>query len=114
MHTQGEICNKYAGDLKERVRMLLNKEDTDNLKKLELVDSVQRLGVGYHFKNEITRILEAVNNNDKWDGKDNLHATSLKFRLLRQHYFKVPQGEFMIYSVVSMHAVLNCHIHVNR
>ncbi|WOG98396.1 hypothetical protein DCAR_0417737 [Daucus carota subsp. sativus] len=91
---KGEICNKYAGDLKERVRMLLNKEDTDNLKKLELVDSVQRLGVGHHFKNEIIRILEAVNKNDKWDGKDNLQATSLKFRLLRQHYFKVPQEVF--------------------
>ncbi|XP_017245789.2 terpene synthase 10 [Daucus carota subsp. sativus] len=91
---KGEICNKYAGDLKERVRMLLNKEDTDNLRKLELVDSVQRLGVGYHFKNEINRILEAVYNNEKWYGKDNLHATSLKFRLLRQHYFKVPQEAF--------------------
>ncbi|WOG98411.1 hypothetical protein DCAR_0417753 [Daucus carota subsp. sativus] len=89
-----DFVQSLDSDFKERVRMLLNKEDMDNLKKLELVDSVQRLGVGYHFKNEITRILEAVYSTEKWDGQDNLHATSLKFRLLRQHKFRVPEKAF--------------------
>ncbi|KAK1393329.1 myrcene synthase, chloroplastic-like [Heracleum sosnowskyi] len=91
---KGEICSSHASDLKEEVRMLLNKEEMDSLDKVELVDSIQRLGVCYHFEDEIQRILEAICDcNEKWDDQD-LYATSLKFRLLRQHNFNVPQEVF--------------------
>ncbi|KAF1001911.1 hypothetical protein AG4045_023791 [Apium graveolens] len=74
--------------------MLLNKEEMDSVHKLELVDTIQRLGVSYHFQNEIMRILEAIyNSNEKLNSHD-LNAASLKFRLLRQHSFDVPQEIF--------------------
>ncbi|WOG94910.1 hypothetical protein DCAR_0314207 [Daucus carota subsp. sativus] len=85
---KGEICSRQACELKENVRFLLNKEDLDSLHKLELVDAIQRLGVSYHFEDEIKRILEAIYNNDEKLNSQDLHATSLKFRLLRQHNFR--------------------------
>nr|AHC54050.1 gamma-terpinene synthase [Coriandrum sativum] len=91
---KGEICSKHASELKENVRMLLNKEDLDSLHKLELVDTIQRLGVSYHFQDEIKRILEAMySTNEKLHSHD-LNAVSLKFRLLRQHSFDVPEEIF--------------------
>nr|AUG98169.1 gamma-terpinene synthase [Trachyspermum ammi] len=91
---KGEICSKQASELKENVRMLLNKEDLDSLHKLELVDTIQRLGVSYHFQVEIKRILEAIYNNSEKLNSQDLNAASLKFRLLRQHSFNVPQEIF--------------------
>lgn len=74
------------------MRTLLNNKDMDILPKLELVNSLQRLGVCYHFEDEITKILEAIFNKDaEWENQD-LYAISLKFRLLTQHKLRVPQG----------------------
>ncbi|KAE9448209.1 hypothetical protein C3L33_19901, partial [Rhododendron williamsianum] len=72
--------------LKEDVKKML-KEVVDPLDGLEMIDDLQRLGVFYHFEDEIKRVLESIYNNnkhDKWN-EDDLHATSLKFRLLRQY-----------------------------
>lgn len=92
---QGDICSKHASDLKENVRTLLNNKDMDILPKLGLVNSLQRLGVCYHFEDEITKTLQAIfNNDDDWENQD-LYAISLKFRLLRQHKFRVPQGTIL-------------------
>ena len=83
--------------LKEQVRMMLHKV-VDPIEQLELIDIWQRLGISYHFEGEIKRILEGLYNNidhgsdiDTWKTK-NLYATSLKFRLLRQHGYIVSQG----------------------
>ncbi|CAI0456491.1 unnamed protein product [Linum tenue] len=68
--------------------------------KLQLIDTIQRLGVGYHFETEIEEALEKVydkgdglfnNMDDK--GTDLYHAT-LRFRLLRQHGFPVSHDWF--------------------
>ncbi|XP_060214597.1 sesquiterpene synthase 12-like isoform X2 [Lycium barbarum] len=70
-------------------------ETPDNsAQKLVLIETIQRLGVAYHFNNEIqtsiqnifdtTSQLESENNID-----DNLYVVSLRFRLLRQ------QGHYM-------------------
>ena len=75
--------------------MMLHKV-VDPLEQLELIDILQRLGLSYHFEGEIKRILEGLFNindhgDDKWKTK-NLYATTLKFRLLRQHGYSVSQG----------------------
>ena len=78
--------------------MMLNKKlllDGDSLRQLELVDKLQRLGLSYHFQIEINQILE--NMNEKFEnGKDlewnNLYATALHFRILRQHGYYIPEG----------------------
>ena len=104
---QGEICNKKANGLKEIVRMLLDKEDLASLHKLELIDTIQRLGVSYHFEDEIKRILEAIHNADEKLSSEDLNATSLKFRLLRQHNFSIPQGNCLL--DLSLRVVIYTH-----
>ncbi|KAK8358959.1 hypothetical protein V6Z12_A04G061200 [Gossypium hirsutum] len=66
----------------------------DPLEKLELIDTLQRLGLSYHFDTEINRTLKNISidriSTVSWK-KDNLYATALEFRLLRQHGYKVGQ-----------------------
>ncbi|CAL5431425.1 unnamed protein product [Camellia sinensis] len=91
----GDAYEKRAAKLKEDVKIILEKvADEDPLDALEMVDDLQRLGVFYHFKDEIERVLERIYNmNDKCNNED-LHATTLKFRLWRQHGYNVPQDVF--------------------
>ncbi|KAH7854936.1 hypothetical protein Vadar_019325 [Vaccinium darrowii] len=95
------LNSKYAGDayakpatnLKEDVKIMLDKV-ADPLAGLEMIDDLQRLGVFYHFEEEIKRVLEKVNNSfDNWSQED-LHAIALKFRLMRQHGYNIDQGVF--------------------
>ncbi|KAF5442391.1 hypothetical protein F2P56_035054 [Juglans regia] len=93
----GESCTKQVIEkLKEEVRMMF-KEGVDPLKKLELIDVLQRLGLSYHFEDEIKSILESIYNTTHGGGdmrKESLYATSLGFRLLRQNGYNVPQEIF--------------------
>ncbi|CAL5423460.1 unnamed protein product [Camellia sinensis] len=91
-----DVYAKRAAKLKEEVKVMLKKVvDMDPLDGLELVDDLQRLGVFYHFKEEIENVLESIYNysDDKWS-KEDLYATAIKFRLLRQHGYNVPQENF--------------------
>ncbi|KAI3986543.1 hypothetical protein MKX01_014081 [Papaver californicum] len=100
------LQNSYAGETymdkmekrKKDVRLMLEKAETP-LAKLELIDTIQRLGMSYLFEEEIKRILGNIYNErhiDSWK-KDNLHATALSFRLLRQYGFQVFQDVFYDY-----------------
>ncbi|KAL3508561.1 hypothetical protein ACH5RR_027962 [Cinchona calisaya] len=94
-------------ELKEEVRKMLIATPDKSKKKLDLIDTIQRLGVSYHFENEIEASLQFMYNAyhelcDE-DGND-LYVVALRFRLLRQqgHYvscdvfnkFKNPEGNF--------------------
>ncbi|XP_073060898.1 putative monoterpene synthase 8 [Primulina eburnea] len=49
---------------------------------MKMIDNLQWLGIGYHFEDEIVSWLEKLS---EWDcGEDDLRATALRFRLLRQ------------------------------
>jgi (-)-alpha-terpineol synthase len=68
----------------------------DPLERLELIDILQRLGLSYHFDDEIRRTLEGIynaNHAGEMGNKENIYATALEFRLLRQHGYSVPQGK---------------------
>ncbi|KAL2476851.1 Tricyclene synthase [Forsythia ovata] len=84
-----------ASELKMQVKMMLD-ESKEPLDQLELIDDLQRLGISYHFQDEIKQILTIINKkyseNHEPEIKD-LYATALEFRLLRQHGFNVSQGE---------------------
>lgn len=78
--------------MKEEVRMIFNNV-VEPLNQLELIDQLQRLGLDYHFRDEINYTLKNVHNGQKsetWE-KD-LHATALEFRLLRQHGHYISPG----------------------
>nr|WNI01950.1 terpene synthase [Psidium guajava] len=78
-------------DFAEEVQGLFHRE-RNQVAKLEFIDTVQRLGLGYHFKTEIKNTLGSIyNNTEDTQLSDNLYAASLRFRLLRQHGYNVPQ-----------------------
>nr|GMC81500.1 (-)-alpha-terpineol synthase-like [Ipomoea batatas] len=92
IYTEKEF-SKRAAELKEGVRKMVD-EKMDPLEKLELVDLLQRLGVSYHFEDEIQHVLEHMYTSFGCNGDQDLYATALQFRLLRQHGYKVPQEVF--------------------
>ncbi|MFS7899318.1 putative lyase [Helianthus anomalus] len=103
------LNSNYTGDkqmprlqtLKEAVRTMIykdNEKEENPLKMLNLVDDLQRLGISYHFENEISNALKNIYYNyyetpEKWTIMD-LNLKSLGFRLLRQHGYLVPQEIF--------------------
>ncbi|KAG8387542.1 hypothetical protein BUALT_Bualt02G0031900 [Buddleja alternifolia] len=58
--------------LKEEVRNQLQADD-DSMKKLELIDAIQRLGVAHHFTQEIDKSLKYIH--DTYNDYNDLHAT---------------------------------------
>jgi hypothetical protein len=60
------------------------------LTKVHLIDLICRLGLSYHFENEIEEILQRIHKNYVENGEiitfqDNLNSLAVLFRLLRQH-----------------------------
>ncbi|KAE8651964.1 terpene synthase 10 isoform X1 [Cucumis sativus] len=92
---KGEVYRRRFSQLKGQVQMLL-KEERDSLEQLELIDALQKLGISYHFESEIKKILERISNKflKKDKEKNSFYATSLQFRLLRQHQFDISEGVF--------------------
>ncbi|KAJ7981351.1 Terpene synthase [Quillaja saponaria] len=89
-----ETYQDRAAKLEIEVRHMINRVDTEPLSILELIDDVQRLGLGYMFQKDITRALERILSlkNLKSETETSLHASALRFRLLRQNGFEVSQG----------------------
>nr|WCC60118.1 terpene synthase [Pityopsis ruthii] len=93
----GQDCVTKADSLKEEVRKMIH--NVVNISStLELVDDLQRLGIAYHFEDEIDDVLKMIydknyRSHDEWDTMD-LNLKALGFRLLRQHCFHVPQEIF--------------------
>ncbi|XP_038900857.1 terpene synthase 10-like isoform X1 [Benincasa hispida] len=97
-----ERCFNKRNMLIRRLKMMLNKELLigDSLKGLEVVDELKRLGLSYHFQMEINQILESMNEKFQnggegleWKNKS-LYATSLHFRISRQHGYHIPLEVF--------------------
>ncbi|XP_020554155.1 germacrene-D synthase-like [Sesamum indicum] len=76
---------------KEMVRKVLARTPDNSYHKLELIDAIQRLGVGYHFEEEIDKFLQFTHDTYlEYSSKDNdLRIVALRFRLLRQHGYPV-------------------------
>ncbi|KAH0699852.1 hypothetical protein KY284_014067 [Solanum tuberosum] len=95
LYAEEKYCER-AEKLKEEVRRMLEKIMTNSLEQLELIDILQRLGIYYHFEEEIDTVLKQiyVNYNKRDHHNEELYATALEFRLLRQHGYHVPQEIF--------------------
>ncbi|XP_010247894.1 PREDICTED: terpene synthase 10-like [Nelumbo nucifera] len=83
-----ERATKLVVDVKRKFNQAAGAVDL-----LELIDNVQRLGVGYHFQTEIKRALESIKDTSV-NADEELYATALRFRLLRQHGFQISQDVF--------------------
>lgn len=75
---------------------MINDGDAEQLAVLEIVDDIQRLGLGTLFENDIKRVLERIFSDQILYFKEHksLHATAIAFRLLRQHRYPVSQDVF--------------------
>ncbi|URE19086.1 hypothetical protein MUK42_04307 [Musa troglodytarum] len=80
-----------AAELMEQVRSML-KDTADILQTMDLVDSIQLLGLSYHFEKEISEALNRVHDADFND--HGLYDTALRFRLLRQQGYHVTPDVF--------------------
>ncbi|CAI9756545.1 unnamed protein product [Fraxinus pennsylvanica] len=93
-----EFSMEYEQKRKD-VRELLKSEESENqIESLMLVDAIQRLGVDYHFQEEIEAVLQRhyMEATTSFDGYSNysLHDLSLFFRLLRERGFFIPADIF--------------------
>ncbi|XP_015161133.1 germacrene C synthase-like [Solanum tuberosum] len=77
-------------ELKVMIRKTLVETPDNSTQKLVLIDRIQRLGVAYHFHNEIEISIKNIFDSQLQSetNDDNLHVVALRFRLLRQqrHY----------------------------
>ncbi|MFS7919920.1 putative R-linalool synthase [Helianthus anomalus] len=117
----GQDYKATADTLKDAVKMMILKGG-NQLNTLQMIDDLQRLGISYHFEDEIRNLLEMIYNYyktpEEWNGMD-LNLKALGFRLLRQHGYQVPQEifhdfkdkmqNFKPYSVDDMMGILNLY-----
>ncbi|KAL2327941.1 hypothetical protein Fmac_021368 [Flemingia macrophylla] len=79
--------------LKKEVSKMIVSETHNPLAKVNLIDSISRLGVKYHFEHEIDEALQQIHKNYVVNGEiiieANLGSLAVLFRILRQHGFHV-------------------------
>ncbi|XP_070030220.1 5-epi-aristolochene synthase 2-like [Nicotiana sylvestris] len=87
---ENQIAEKYAQEiepLKEQTRSMLLATGSKLADTLNLIDTIERLGIAYHFEKEIDEILDQIYNQNSTF--DDLCTSALQFRLLRQHGFNI-------------------------
>ncbi|KAL9413319.1 hypothetical protein AB3S75_041902 [Citrus x aurantiifolia] len=91
---KGESYARQLEKLKEQVSAMLQQDNKvvnlDLLHQLELIDNLHRLGVSYHFEDEIKRTLDRIHTKNT---NKSLYGTALKFRILRQYGYNTPVKE---------------------
>ena len=85
---QYEIHATRLEGLKKDVKTLLT-STKDQSVLLRLIDSMQRLGVAYHFEQEIEEALKF----QRPDVTSDLYTAALHFRILRERGFPVSSGD---------------------
>ena len=80
--------NRLEG-LKQDTKNLLTSIKYDSSVLWNLIDSMQRLGVAYHFEKEIEEVISL----QRPDAINDLYTTALQFRILREHGFPICTGD---------------------
>ncbi|WCJ20360.1 (3S 6E)-nerolidol synthase 1 chloroplastic [Euphorbia peplus] len=78
----------------QKIKDMLHNEGEHAAKGLAMIDAIQRLGIEYHFRDEIHAILLRHYTIPTNHDQHNLHEVALRFRLLRQGGYYVPTGVF--------------------
>ncbi|KAL6839720.1 hypothetical protein ACP4OV_030408 [Aristida adscensionis] len=91
---QDLVCLSGFTKLKSSIKaLLIGKEMGTTSSKLRFIDALQRLGISYHFEEEISDILSTVSmEGDKDQNTEDVASTALKFRLLRENGFATTPG----------------------
>nr|WBW04459.1 terpene synthase [Ficus pandurata] len=84
--------------MKDQVKRMFAVAATNPSETLELIDTIQRLGLDYHFENEISEKLREMKKISADEFDYDLYIVSLWFRLLRQEGYNVSSGIFQKYT----------------
>ncbi|KAK7335549.1 hypothetical protein VNO80_27453 [Phaseolus coccineus] len=85
-----DLGTKRMEQVKRRSQeTLLN--SSDPIKTLKIIDTIQRLGIGHHFEEEINVKLGKLGD---WDFSEDLFSTTLQFRLLRNNGWPTTSDAF--------------------
>lgn len=92
------LMKERAKVKEQQVRQIIQETmaSSNLLRKLELVDTLQRLGVDYRYNEEIDQLLRSVYDDGDKDGggSDDLYLTSLRLYLLRKHGYTTSSDVF--------------------
>ncbi|XP_006354694.1 vetispiradiene synthase 2-like [Solanum tuberosum] len=81
--------------LKEEVKhMIISTTSNDIEQKVHLIDTLERLGIYYHFEKEIEHQLSKIFDLNFIHEEDDLYNVSLYFRLFRQHGYPISSDCF--------------------
>ncbi|CAI9102855.1 OLC1v1001209C1 [Oldenlandia corymbosa var. corymbosa] len=86
--------------LKEEVKVMINDASSKVEEKLKLIDTVERIGISYHFGREIEIQLKKIlahrqaNYEEEFSSSYDLFTAALHFRLFRQRGFNISCGIF--------------------
>ncbi|GJS88869.1 (E)-beta-farnesene synthase-like protein [Tanacetum coccineum] len=94
--TEKQLIEELKEEVRKELMIRACNEASQDIKLIQLIDVVQRLGLAYHFEKEIEESLQHiyVTYADKWINYNNIESLSLWFRLLRQHGFNVSSDIF--------------------
>ncbi|CAL1357929.1 unnamed protein product [Linum trigynum] len=90
-----EEAQKLTEEVRDMLRGAVTNDDEKKatiLETLEMIDAVQRLGIAYHFEEEIEAALLRISGaaaDGYVDADGDLYAVTLRFRLLRQQGYHV-------------------------
>ncbi|XP_047956517.1 germacrene A synthase-like isoform X3 [Salvia hispanica] len=97
--SDSKVLEKYSNSvevMKNEVRNLLTAPQTKMIDTMNLINTLERLGVSYHFENEIEEKLQQffhLNTNYDDDEVYDLYTVALHFRLFRQHGHRISTAE---------------------
>ena len=100
---------KQIDELKEEVRSMLTQvsNNTNNGSKtaetINLINTLERLGVSYHFDKEIEATLDHIHSNSIFEEDHDLCAVALHFRVFRQHGYNISCGKSINRSIYCLY-----------
>lgn len=101
--------NNRMTELLETTQRTLQKESSNPTDKMKLIDTLQRLGVAYHFEEDIDSLLQGFSNGKPNENiEDDLFTTSLRFRLLRHNGYHVTTGTYKS-SLITLTIIVYLH-----
>lgn len=108
------MSRRYAEEieaLKKEARDMLISGVGKLSEKLVLIDTIERLGLSYHFEQEIQdQLTLAFNGYIKLQHDDqDLHIVALHFRLLRLHFFDVPSCKCLYEYIYELYFIATKH-----
>ena len=110
-----QLVEELKDEVKSNLIMMRasSHEPMEHLKLIELIDVIQRLGIAYHFEQQIEEALQhiyVITSDEHWiDISNNLQSVSLWFRVLRQNGFNVSSGNYYKFTIFMFFTILLSH-----